>query len=142
MNSWSALSCGYASTDTMSRPRLADNAALAFAICSASCVWEHDRLSREASRTLEDLRAEAEQQLEPRRRRFGLLTRLRGELELDEDAAAVVALSAAGATVPQVPRHSFSLWNKVQVASRLGLGLGVVHRTDGFATVRTRGSTP
>jgi hypothetical protein len=74
--------------------------------CSASCVWEHDRLSREASRTLEELRGEVEQQREPRRRRFGLLTRLRGELELDEDAAAVVALDAAGATVPQISRYT------------------------------------
>ncbi len=41
----------------------------------------------------------------------------------------------AGATVPLVPRTSVSLWNKVQVAEQLGLGLGVVHQSRMFAAV-------
>jgi hypothetical protein len=56
---------------------------------------------------MEVLREQVElEQGETRRRRFGLLGRLRGELELDEDAAAVVALSAAGATVRQISRYT------------------------------------
>lgn len=56
---------------------------------------------------MEALREQAElEQRETRRRRFGLLGRLRGELELDEDAAAVVALSEAGATVRQISRYT------------------------------------
>jgi hypothetical protein len=47
-----------------------------------------------------------DEQGDTRRRRFGLLGRLRGELELDEDAASVVALSAAGATVRQISRYT------------------------------------
>ncbi len=43
---------------------------------------------------------------EASRRRFGVLGRLRGEVELDEDAAAVVALSAAGATARQISRYT------------------------------------
>lgn len=67
--------------------------------CSSSCVEEHDRLSREASRTVEALREQQET-----RPRLRLLSRLRGEL--DEDAAAVVALSEAGATVRQIARYT------------------------------------
>ena len=38
-----------------------------------------------------------------------------------------------GAQVGLVPHHSFSLWNSYKVHPRLGLGLGVVHRSDMFA---------
>ena len=38
-----------------------------------------------------------------------------------------------GAQVGLVPHHSFSLWNSYKVMSNLGLGLGVVHRSDMFA---------
>jgi catecholate siderophore receptor len=41
----------------------------------------------------------------------------------------------AGAQVAQVPRHTFALWNTYQVAPRLGLGLGVLHRTDMYAAI-------
>ena len=45
------------------------------------------------------------------------------------------AAAPAGAIVPLVPRDTFTLWNKYQVMSRLGLGLGVVHRSDVFAAI-------
>jgi catecholate siderophore receptor len=45
------------------------------------------------------------------------------------------AAARAGATVPLVPASTLSLWNKYQLASRLGLGLGVVHQTDMYATI-------
>ena len=73
--------------------------------CSASCVWEGERLRTEATKTIEALRAEVEQQRESSRGR-SLFGRLRGRLELDEDAAAVVALRAAGATVRQISRYT------------------------------------
>lgn len=38
-----------------------------------------------------------------------------------------------GAQVGQVPHHSFSLWNNYRVLPRLGLGLGIIHRSDMFA---------
>lgn len=40
-----------------------------------------------------------------------------------------------GAQVALVPHHSFSLWNNYRVLPRLALGLGLVHRTDMFASV-------
>ena len=43
--------------------------------------------------------------------------------------------AAEGATVPLVPEHSFSLWNRVQVLPRLSLGLGLLRRSDMFAAI-------
>ncbi|HKP81493.1 MAG TPA: TonB-dependent siderophore receptor [Pyrinomonadaceae bacterium] len=40
-----------------------------------------------------------------------------------------------GAQVALVPHHSFSLWNNYRVLPRLGLGLGIIHRSDMFASV-------
>ena len=38
----------------------------------------------------------------------------------------------AGARLAQVPRHSFSLWNRYDVSTRVGIGLGVLSRTARF----------
>jgi catecholate siderophore receptor len=36
---------------------------------------------------------------------------------------------------PQTPHHQFSLWNRYQIFSKLGVGLGIVHRSDMFAAI-------
>jgi catecholate siderophore receptor len=41
----------------------------------------------------------------------------------------------AGAQVAMVPHQTFSLWNKYQIMRRLGLGLGIIHRSDMFAAI-------
>ncbi len=41
----------------------------------------------------------------------------------------------AGATVPLVPRHSLSLWNRYQLTERVGAGVGIVHGTDMYAAI-------
>jgi catecholate siderophore receptor len=41
----------------------------------------------------------------------------------------------AGAQVGQVPHHTFSLWNHYRLHPRLGVGAGVVHRSDMFAGI-------
>ena len=41
----------------------------------------------------------------------------------------------AGKQVGQVPHNTFSLWNKYQVSSRLGAGLGIIYRSDMFAAI-------
>jgi catecholate siderophore receptor len=48
----------------------------------------------------------------------------------------------AGAIVPLVPRHTFTLWNKYQLMSHLGLGLGVAHRSDVFAAIDNKVKLP
>jgi len=54
-----------------------------------------------------------------------------------QDAAIRSATTAApaGARVPQVPRHNFSVWNKLQLTGPLAVGVGVVQRTDMFAAI-------
>jgi catecholate siderophore receptor len=43
--------------------------------------------------------------------------------------------AAAGAQVGQVPHHTFSLWNMLQVHPRVGVGAGVVYRSGMFAAI-------
>jgi catecholate siderophore receptor len=50
--------------------------------------------------------------------------------------------AATGATVPLVPRQTFSLWNRYQVVPRVGAGLGVVHQTRTFAAIDTPVTLP
>jgi catecholate siderophore receptor len=52
------------------------------------------------------------------------------------------AAAAKGSTVPLVPRTSVALWNRYQVAQRIGLGLGVVHRSDMYAALDNRVTLP
>jgi catecholate siderophore receptor len=52
-----------------------------------------------------------------------------------QDAEITRSLSAtvvAGARLAQVPRHSFSMWNRYEVSRRLGVGAGVLSRGDRF----------
>jgi catecholate siderophore receptor len=51
--------------------------------------------------------------------------------EITETQSATVR---AGARLAQLPRHSASLWNRVEVTPRLGLGLGVIYRSAIFAS--------
>ena len=54
-----------------------------------------------------------------------------------QDAKITSATAAAreGARVGQVPRNNFSLWNKYQFLPAFAAGLGVIYRSDMFATI-------
>ena len=54
-----------------------------------------------------------------------------------QDAFVTSATAAArqGAQAGQVPRHTVSLWNHYSFHPRLAAGVGVLHRTDMFATI-------
>jgi len=54
-----------------------------------------------------------------------------------QDAFVTSATAAApeGAIVGQVPRHTFSLWNNYQVHPRVSAALGLIQRSDMFATI-------
>ena len=45
----------------------------------------------------------------------------------------ISSAAQAGAVLAQVPRHSFSLWNKYDISSKIGAGVGLIHRSDVFA---------
>jgi catecholate siderophore receptor len=51
-------------------------------------------------------------------------------------------VARAGAQVAQVPHHTFSLWNNYQLMTKLGVGLGVVHRSDMFAAIDSTVTLP
>ncbi len=53
----------------------------------------------------------------------------------DAFVRSATAAARAGAIVGQVPHHTFSLWNTVRLHARLSAGLGVVQRSDMFATI-------
>lgn len=53
------------------------------------------------------------------------------DAELTADQSATVK---AGARVAQVPRHTFSLWNRLEVNAQLGAALGVVYRDSIFTS--------
>jgi catecholate siderophore receptor len=54
-----------------------------------------------------------------------------------QDAFVTTATTAAraGAQVAQVPHNTFSLWNNYQVLPRLGVGLGLLNRSNMFAAI-------
>lgn len=54
-----------------------------------------------------------------------------------QDAFITSATTAAlaGKQVGQVPHRTISLWNKYQLSTRLGAGIGIIHRSDMFAAV-------
>ena len=45
-----------------------------------------------------------------------------------------------GATIGQVPKNTFTLWNRYDFSRAWGAGLGVIHRTEVFATTEQSGS--
>jgi catecholate siderophore receptor len=53
-------------------------------------------------------------------------------------AARVTSATTAapvGVRVGQVPRHTFSLWNNFRLSGKLGMGLGLLHRSNMFAAI-------
>jgi catecholate siderophore receptor len=53
----------------------------------------------------------------------------------DAYISSATTVARAGLQVAQVPHHSFSLWNSYQILPRLSGGLGIIRRSDMFATV-------
>jgi len=52
-----------------------------------------------------------------------------------EVTSATTACASGDCEVPNVPRHSFSLWNRYDVSNLFGLGLGVIARSKSFASI-------
>ncbi len=45
------------------------------------------------------------------------------------------AAAPAGREVPQVPRHLFAAWTRYDFSDRIGVGLGVTHQSESFASI-------
>lgn len=53
----------------------------------------------------------------------------------DAEIRRTTAAAPAGRTVPLVPRHQFSLWNRYDATQRFGVGLGVIAASKSFASI-------
>lgn len=53
----------------------------------------------------------------------------------DAFITSATAAAALGKQVGQVPHNTFSLWNKYQIIPKLGVGLGIISRSDMFIAV-------
>jgi catecholate siderophore receptor len=62
---------------------------------------------------------------------FGGYARQKGEIIRDIQTSATAFL-ARGTELAQVPRHNFSLWNRVDLGERWGAGLGLVARSKSY----------
>ena len=54
-----------------------------------------------------------------------------------QDGAITRTLSPSavtGAVLAELPAHTFSLWNRYDIQSRVGVGVGVIHRSDMFTS--------
>ena len=60
----------------------------------------------------------------------------------DAEITETTSAAPAGRTVPLVPKHSFSLWNRYDVTTRLGLGLGVIARSKSYASLSNEVKLP
>jgi catecholate siderophore receptor len=58
-----------------------------------------------------------------------------GYANQDATVTSPTASAPLGAKVALVPRNTFSLWNRYQVAPALGLGLGVIYQDRMFAAI-------
>lgn len=59
-----------------------------------------------------------------------------------EVTSATTACASGDCEVPNVPRHSFSVWNRYDVSNSLGLGLGVIARSKSFASISNAVTLP
>ncbi|HYD87976.1 MAG TPA: TonB-dependent siderophore receptor [Vitreimonas sp.] len=48
----------------------------------------------------------------------------------------------AGRVVPLTPEHSFSLWNMVRFTPRFGIGIGITHQSEMFASINNSVTLP
>jgi catecholate siderophore receptor len=55
-------------------------------------------------------------------------------LQDGEITSSLSASAQAGARLAQLPKHSFSLWNRYDVSDRFGVGLGLIHRGEIFTS--------
>jgi catecholate siderophore receptor len=60
----------------------------------------------------------------------------------DAEITATTSAAPAGRRVAQVPRHSLNLWNRVEAADWLGLGIGLFHQSKSFATISNAAIIP
>lgn len=57
-----------------------------------------------------------------------------GYTHLDGELLTTSSFGVAGARLQQLPRHQVTAWNRFDVTQQIGLGLGVIHQSEQFAS--------
>lgn len=57
-----------------------------------------------------------------------------GYTYLDGELLTTSSFGVAGARLQQLPRHQVTAWNRFDVTQKIGLGLGVIHQSEQFAS--------
>jgi len=60
----------------------------------------------------------------------------------DAEISRTTTAAPAGRALPLVPEHTFSLWNNVHLTPRWGVGLGVTHQSEMFASISNSVTLP
>lgn len=60
----------------------------------------------------------------------------------DAEITASTAAAPAGRKAPQVPRHALSAWSRFDATPRFGVGLGVQHQSESFASISNAVALP
>ncbi len=65
-----------------------------------------------------------------------------GYANTNAEIRSTTSAAPSGRQVAQVPRHQVSLWNRYQLLDRVGVGLGVYHQSDQFASISNAVALP
>ncbi|HYX45329.1 MAG TPA: TonB-dependent siderophore receptor [Sphingomicrobium sp.] len=111
-------------------------------LLATAAVYQLDRSNSRASNPLDPSRILLTGRQRSRGAELGLERRVTSRWLISggysfQDARIVETTSAApaGRKVPLVPRHSFSLWNRYDVTKVFGVGLGVIERSESYASI-------
>lgn len=62
--------------------------------------------------------------------------------QVGEITSDIFGVARKGATVAELPRHTFSIWSRYDITPSIGAAFGVIHRDDMFASLTNRVSVP
>ena len=62
--------------------------------------------------------------------------------QVGEITSDILGIARKGATVAELPRHTFSVWSRYDVTPMFGVAVGVIHRGGMFASLTNRVSVP
>jgi len=62
--------------------------------------------------------------------------------QVGEITSDIFGVTRKGATVAELPRHTFSIWSRYDITPSIGAAFGVIHRDDMFASLTNRVSVP
>ena len=58
--------------------------------------------------------------------------------QVGEITSDILGIARKGATVAELPRHTFSMWSRYDITPGIGAAFGVIHRDDMFASLTNR----